>query len=69
LQIVYSEIDLKGTFVYTYNAFRTAKDLLEKELIDVEPFITAVYPLEDAVKAFERIYRGADDLKTLISIP
>lgn len=69
LQIVYSEIDLKGTFVYTYNAFRTAKDLLEKELIDVEPFITAVYPLEDAVKAFERIYKGADDLKTLISVP
>ncbi|MCF6097141.1 alcohol dehydrogenase catalytic domain-containing protein [Thermovorax subterraneus] len=69
LQIVYSEIDLKGTFVYTYNAFRTAKDLLEKGLIDVEPFITAVYPLENVVEAFERIYRGTDDLKTLISVP
>lgn len=68
LQIVYSEIDLKGTFIYTYNDFRAAKDLLEKEIIDVEPFITAVYPLEDVVKAFERIYRGADGLKTLIKI-
>jgi len=68
LQIVYSEIDLKGTFVYTYNDFRVAKSLLEKELIDVEPFITSVYSLEDAVKAFERIHQGADGLKTLISV-
>ncbi|HDK25728.1 MAG TPA: hypothetical protein ENG48_01395 [Candidatus Atribacteria bacterium] len=68
LQIVYSEIDLKGTFIYTYNDFRTAKDLLEKKLIDVEPFITAVYSLEDAAKAFERIYKGAGGLKTLINV-
>ena len=69
LQIVYSEIDLKGTFVYTYNDFLAAKDLLEKELIDVEPFITSVYLLENTVRVFEKIYHEADGLKTLISVP
>jgi len=68
LKIVYSEIDLKGTFIYTYNDFCAAKDLLEKDLIDVEPFITAVYPLEDVVGVFEGIYRGDNGLKTLIKI-
>jgi len=68
LQIVYSEIDVKGTFVYTYDDFRGAKNLLEKGIFDVEPFITDVYPLEDAIKAFEKIYQGDNGLKTLIEI-
>jgi len=68
LQIVYSEINLKGTFVYTYNDFRGAKNLLEKGIFDVKPFITDVYPLEDAAEVFEKIYRRDNGLKTLIEI-
>ena len=68
LQIVYSEIDVKGTFIYTYQDFITAKDLLEKDLIDADSLITAVYPLEDVIPVFEKLYRKNDGLKTLIKV-
>ena len=68
LQIVYSEINLKGTFVYTHSDFRGAKNLLEKGIFDVKPFITDVYPIEEAAEVFEKIYRRDNGLKTLIEI-
>lgn len=69
LKIVYSELTLKGTFIYTYNDFLKAKELLEAGLIKVKPLISAIYPLKDAVKVFKEIEEGKIDyLKILIEI-
>lgn len=69
LKIVYSELTLKGTFIYTYNDFLKAKELLEAGLIKVKPLISAIYPLKDAAKVFKEIEEGEIDyLKILIEI-
>lgn len=67
-KIVYSELNLKGTFIYTYNDFLKAKELLEAGLIKVKPVISAIYPLKDVVKVFKEIEEGIDYLKILIEI-
>lgn len=59
---------LKGTFIYTYNDFLKAKELLEAGLIKVKPVISAIYPLKDVVKVFKEIEEGIDYLKILIEI-
>ncbi len=68
LQLVYSEIDLMGTFIYTYQDFITAKELLERELIAAEALITAVYPLAEAVDVFKKMHYQNEGLKTLIKV-
>ena len=51
--LVAKEIDLRGTFRF-HDEFFWAVDLIGKGLIDVEPLVTDVFPMNEAVAAFER---------------
>lgn len=46
------ELCLKGSFRF-HEEFFTGVSLMQKGLIDVKPFITQTFPLNDAIKAFE----------------
>ncbi len=46
------ELSLKGSFRF-HEEFFTGVSLMRKGLIDVKPFITQTFPLEDALLAFE----------------
>ncbi len=50
--IVAKELVLKGTFRF-HPEFATAVALLARGLVDVSPLLTATFPVEDAVEAFE----------------
>ena len=52
MAITAKELALKGSFRF-HEEFFTAVSLMRKGLIDVKPFITQTFPLEDAVAAFE----------------
>ncbi|MCV0427626.1 MAG: L-idonate 5-dehydrogenase [Roseibium sp.] len=52
MAITAKELSLKGSFRF-HEEFFTAVSLMQKGLINVKPFITQTFPLEDAVAAFE----------------
>jgi L-idonate 5-dehydrogenase len=50
--VVAKEIEMRGTFRF-HEEFGLAVDLLNRKRIDVAPLLTGVYPLAEAVAAFE----------------
>ena len=50
--VVAKEIEMKGTFRF-HEEFGLAVDLINKRRVDLQPLLTGVFPMEDAVKAFE----------------
>jgi (R,R)-butanediol dehydrogenase / meso-butanediol dehydrogenase / diacetyl reductase len=69
-RIIAKELNLVGTRVYKQEDYIEAIELLNQKKIDLEPIISRVVALEDAIeKGFEAIDRGEDVIKILISIP
>jgi len=52
MAITAKELSLKGSFRF-HEEFPVAVSLMQKGLINVKPFITQTFPLEDAVEAFK----------------
>jgi len=67
-KLAYSELTIKGTFIYTWKDFYRAKILLENDLIDSKSIITHIFPFEDSIKGFEMMKEGFDGIKILIEI-
>lgn len=66
MAITAKELSLMGSFRF-HEEFFTAVSLMKKGLIDVKPFITQTFPLEDAVTAFEIAGDRTQAVKTQIS--
>ena len=64
--VSFSELTLVGIRHYTPAEFDKAVALIASGALDVEPLISDVYPLEQAVEAFERTAAGKDSVKILI---
>ena len=50
--IVAKEIEIKGTFRF-HDEFGLAVDLINQKRVDFSPLLSAIFPVADAVKAFE----------------
>lgn len=50
--VVAKEIEMKGTFRF-HEEFGLAVDLINQGRVDLKPLLTGVYPIDDAVAAFE----------------
>jgi L-idonate 5-dehydrogenase len=50
--VVAKEIEMRGTFRF-HEEFGLAVDLINQRRIDLKPLLTGIFPLEDAVTAFE----------------
>lgn len=51
-QIVAKEIEVRGTFRF-HEEFALAVSLINSRRVDVKPLLSAIYPVDDAVAAFE----------------
>ncbi len=50
--VVAKEIEMRGTFRF-HEEFGLAVDLINARRVDLEPLLTGIYPMDDAVAAFE----------------
>ncbi|NWJ25838.1 L-idonate 5-dehydrogenase [Rhizobium sp. RM] len=50
--VVAKEIEMKGTFRF-HEEFGLAVDLINQGRVDLSPLLTSIYPIDDAVTAFE----------------
>ena len=50
--VVAKEIEMRGTFRF-HDEFALAVDLINRRRVDVKPLLTGIYPLKEAVAAFE----------------
>ncbi len=62
-QVVAKEIELRGTFRF-HEEFELAVDMLNRRRIDVSRLLSAVYPIRDAVRAFE----AAGDRRSAVKV-
>ena len=66
---VMAEVRLQGAIAYTEAEFDTVIDLIAKKDLDVEKYIDARVPLEEAQASFERLTSGQDDAVKIIFQP
>ena len=64
--IVAKEIEIKGTFRF-HEEFGLAVDLINNRRVDLKPLLTAVYPVADAVAAFEAANDRSKSMKVQIA--
>ncbi len=66
IDILVREIKFRGSFRYC-NTYEKAVQLVSTGLIDLKPLITHRFKFQDAVKAFETVKEGKDNvIKALI---
>ncbi|MEH3023359.1 MAG: L-idonate 5-dehydrogenase [Pseudomonas oryzihabitans] len=65
--VVAKEIDIRGTFRF-HEEFGLAVDLINARRVDLQPLLSGVYPLEDAVAAFERAGDRSRAMKVQIAL-
>ena len=64
-RVVTKEIDVRGSFRFD-REFSLAAELISKRAIDVRPLMTGIFPMKDAVAAFETATDKTKSLKVLI---
>jgi L-idonate 5-dehydrogenase len=64
--IVSKEIEMRGTFRF-HEEFGLAVDLINKRRVDMNPLLTGVYGVDDAVKAFEMAGDRSQSMKVQIA--
>ncbi len=64
--VVSKEIDMRGTFRF-HEEFALAVSLINQRRVDVKPLLTEIFPLEDAVKAFDTAGDRSRSMKVQIA--
>jgi L-idonate 5-dehydrogenase len=64
--VVAKEIEMKGTFRF-HEEFGLAVDLINHRRVDLTPLLTGVYPLDEAVTAFEAAGDRSRSMKVQVS--
>lgn len=68
-RIIFKELNIVGTRVYTKDDFEEAIAFLQSSIYDFENFVSSLVTLDDVVeKGFVEIENGADLMKVLIKI-
>jgi L-iditol 2-dehydrogenase len=65
-QIPFREFNIIGSFAHTWSSFESALNLMDKNVVDVRPLISAVLPLDDWENGFRRAESG-DGVKILFA--
>jgi len=58
--IVTKELQINGTYIYSFEDFKTCVKLLSEKAIDVAPIITHHMDLTQGVEAFEMLRHNKD---------
>ncbi|AZO93783.1 zinc-binding dehydrogenase [Halocella sp. SP3-1] len=70
LKVIFKELNIVGSRVYSFDHFRKTVDMLEKiiknELFDLEKLISEIYQIEDLEKAIKVMQKGKNLGKILI---
>lgn len=64
--LAYKELTILGTRIYEEHNFDTAIDLISKDKIDLNPLVTHIFKIDQAVEAFEHAQKGKGVCKVLI---
>jgi L-idonate 5-dehydrogenase len=65
--VVGKEIEIRGSFRF-HEEFALAVDLINRRRVDVRPLLTATYPIEDALAAFEAAGDRSRSMKVQLAL-
>lgn len=64
--LAYREIAILGVRIYSIGSFPKAIELVAKGQVDLKPLITDVFPMEEALKAFDLAQNSKEACKILV---
>ena len=63
--LIFNELELRGSLVYKSNEFEKAIDLLSKKVINARPLITDIFDLKDFTIALEKL-KNRESMKVML---
>ena len=69
MKVVSSELRLHGSYTYNDYDFRSGISLMAKDRVNLQPYLTDIFPLEDALKGFEEMATNKENVLKAILKP
>jgi len=69
MRVVSNELKLHGSYIYNDHDFRTSLNLIADGKVEPLPYLTHIYPLEDALKGFEEMAIDKENVLKVILTP
>lgn len=64
--LVFKELTIRGSFIYEQE-FAMAIDLLDRGVVDIDPLISDIRPIDAGPRAFDDLRRAGDIVKVLLT--
>ena len=65
-KIVFTEVEVAGSWVYTGRDFQAAMDLMSQKRIETAPFITHRWPIERVREALDLVDKRTEDVLKVV---
>jgi len=69
MRLVSSELKLCGSYAYNDYDFRSSINLIARDRINLQPYLTHIFPLEDALKGFKEMATNKETVLKVILKP
>ncbi|MCW4026247.1 MAG: galactitol-1-phosphate 5-dehydrogenase [Candidatus Bathyarchaeota archaeon] len=69
MRLVSSELRLLGSYLYDDCDFRSSMDMVAEGKVDLQPYLTRISALDDALKGFEQMATNKEDVLKVILKP
>jgi len=69
MKLVSSELKLHGSYIYNDYDFRSSISLIANDKVNLQPYLTHIFPLEDALKGFEGMATNKENVLKVILKP
>jgi len=69
MRLVSSELKLLGSYLYDDCDFRSSMNMIAEGKVDLQPYLTRIFALDDALKGFEEMATNKEDVLKVILKP
>ncbi|NVL93223.1 MAG: galactitol-1-phosphate 5-dehydrogenase [Desulfobacterales bacterium] len=69
MKLVSSELRLLGSYLYNDSDFRSSINLIAEGKVDLQPYLTRIFALDDALKGFEEMATNKENVLKVILKP
>jgi len=69
MKLVSSELKLHGSYIYNDNDFRSSISLIADRKVNLQPYLTHIFPLMEAQKGFEEMATNKENVLKVILKP
>jgi len=69
MRVVTNQLELHGSYIYSHYDFRSSMGLIASDKVNLQPYLTHIFPLEDAKEGFEEMATNKENVLKVILKP